>query len=163
MSTYNIEMNTYNGTTYDQIYPQTLLNNIVDWSNSIYSKNEVNNLINTFKSNFNYLLDILYYTGTGSSTQNITLPKNSELAIVGSLETAPFMYTNANHNGAYWYYGGVVKAGTTIRSSVDDKAYLRLASSGKTLTVYFSQNEKDYISTNFENVEYFCIYFYRNT
>lgn len=45
MSTYNIEMNTYNGSTYDQLYPQTLVQNISDFYDNVYSKSEVNNEI----------------------------------------------------------------------------------------------------------------------
>ena len=60
MSTYNIEMNTYNGSTYDQLFPKTLLNNISDWSSNIYSKSEVNSiqssLTETITSNNNELL-----------------------------------------------------------------------------------------------------------
>ena len=47
MSQYNIEMNTYNGSTYDQLYPKTYLSNVLNWSNTIYSKTEVDNIINS--------------------------------------------------------------------------------------------------------------------
>ena len=47
MSQYNIEMNTYNGSTYDQLYPKTYLSNVLDWSSTIYSKTEVDNIINS--------------------------------------------------------------------------------------------------------------------
>lgn len=50
MSTYNIEMNSYNGSTYDQLYPRTYLSNILDWTSSIYSKTEVDNLISPINS-----------------------------------------------------------------------------------------------------------------
>ena len=43
MSQYNIEMNSYDGSQYNQLYPQTLLNNVTDWSNILYTKNEINN------------------------------------------------------------------------------------------------------------------------
>ena len=41
MAQYNIEMSSYNGASYDQLYPKTLLANVSDWNNSIYSKSEV--------------------------------------------------------------------------------------------------------------------------
>lgn len=52
MAQYNIEMSSYNGTSYDQLYPKTLLANVSDWSNSIYSKSEVYSKEETYpKSN----------------------------------------------------------------------------------------------------------------
>ena len=47
MATRNIQMNYYNGSSYDQLYPQTLLSNVSNWNNSIYSKSEVDNIINS--------------------------------------------------------------------------------------------------------------------
>lgn len=45
MSQYNIEMNSFNGSSYDQLYPQTLINNISDWNSVIYSKEEINTTV----------------------------------------------------------------------------------------------------------------------
>lgn len=44
MANYNIEMSYYNGNGCDTLYPKTLLNNVKDWEDSIYSKSEVNNI-----------------------------------------------------------------------------------------------------------------------
>ena len=51
MSQYNIEMNSFNGSSYDQLYPQTLMNNISDWKENIYSKSETDNFINSINLN----------------------------------------------------------------------------------------------------------------
>lgn len=48
MASYNIEMQYYNGSGYDTLRPRTILNNITDWNNSIYSKSETNNLFNSY-------------------------------------------------------------------------------------------------------------------
>ena len=45
----NVEMNYFNGADYDVIRPNILLGNVSDWTNSIYSKAEVNALINSIK------------------------------------------------------------------------------------------------------------------
>ena len=50
MSQYNIEMNSYNGRSYDALYPKTILNNVSDWSNNIYSKSQIDSTINTINS-----------------------------------------------------------------------------------------------------------------
>ena len=71
MSQYNIEMNSYDGSQYNQLYPQTLLNNVTDWSNILYTKNEINNIF-TNKQTFSLLTTI-----NCSSYQNsIILPNN---------------------------------------------------------------------------------------
>ena len=45
MSTYNIEMNSYNGSNYDVLYPKTVLNNITNWNSNIYSKAQIDSTI----------------------------------------------------------------------------------------------------------------------
>lgn len=45
MAQYNIEMNSYNGSQYNKLYPRTLLNNVTDWNGSIYSKSEVDGFV----------------------------------------------------------------------------------------------------------------------
>lgn len=50
MAQYNIEMNSFNGSSYDVLYPRTVLNNVTDWANSIYSKSQVDSQINSLES-----------------------------------------------------------------------------------------------------------------
>ena len=45
MATYNIQMEYFNGSSYDTLQPQTILNNIIDWASNLYSQTEVNNLL----------------------------------------------------------------------------------------------------------------------
>lgn len=50
MANYNIEMNYYNGNSYDVLYPTIPLNNVSDWTNTIYSKSQIDSKINTINS-----------------------------------------------------------------------------------------------------------------
>ena len=52
MSQYNIEMNLYDGSSYNQLYPQTLLNNVIDWGNNLYNKEEIDNQISEINNEF---------------------------------------------------------------------------------------------------------------
>ena len=51
MADYNVQMQYFNGSSYDSLYPSTYLNNITNWNNSIYSKGEVDGKINSINSN----------------------------------------------------------------------------------------------------------------
>ena len=55
MANYNIEMNSFNGTSYDVLYPRTLLNNVTNWSSSIYNKSQVDSKINELNSDISSL------------------------------------------------------------------------------------------------------------
>ena len=41
----NVEINYFNGVDYDIIRPEISLENVNDWTNSLYNKTEVNGLI----------------------------------------------------------------------------------------------------------------------
>lgn len=61
MANYNIEMQYYNGTSYDVLYPNIPLSSVSDWNDSIYSKSEVDstiNSVNTQISNIQSFIDI---------------------------------------------------------------------------------------------------------
>ena len=47
----NIEMNYYNGTDYEILYPSVMMNNIGDWQSNVYSKAETDNKIDEKISN----------------------------------------------------------------------------------------------------------------
>lgn len=47
----NIEMNYFNGSSYDQLYPNTVMSNVNDWGNYVYSKSEVDGSIGSVNSN----------------------------------------------------------------------------------------------------------------
>ena len=50
---YNIQMNYYDGSSYQELYPRTLLSNVSDWRNSIYNKTEVDSIKSTLQNNIN--------------------------------------------------------------------------------------------------------------
>ena len=65
MANYNIEMQYYNGTSYDVLYPNIPLNSIINWEDTIYSKIEFELLGNNYIMNGN--------TSNGSVYTNIFL------------------------------------------------------------------------------------------
>ena len=48
---YNIQMNYYDGSSYQELNPRTLLANVSDWRNSIYNKTEVDSIKSTLQGN----------------------------------------------------------------------------------------------------------------
>ena len=46
MANYNIQMEYFNGSSYDVLQPQTILNNITDWASNLYSQSQINDLLN---------------------------------------------------------------------------------------------------------------------
>ena len=100
MANYNIEMNSLNSDgNYDVLYPRTLLNNVTDWSNNVYSKSEINTIqsslngsistlrnqinslnsdINGLESDVNSILqkNIIASTKISGNSANLVLPKN---------------------------------------------------------------------------------------
>lgn len=53
MANYNIQMEYFNGGSYDVLQPQTVLNNITDWSSNLYNKTEVDSKTNSLQSSIN--------------------------------------------------------------------------------------------------------------
>ena len=78
MANYNIEMSSFNGNSYDQLYPKTLLNNVSDWMNSIYSKSEVDNEINSVSIDFNGKISTI--TGQVSSLSSTVASLSSTIS-----------------------------------------------------------------------------------
>ena len=114
MAQYNIEMNSYDGSQYNQLYPQTLLNNITDWAQNIYNKSETNDQINTiinqtvpslvsnsfdygwrngtgtdsFTLNFSIYPRIVFYSGppaSGSDSVTIIFLRKSDTSCVAAV------------------------------------------------------------------------------
>lgn len=81
MAQYNIEMNTYNGSTYDQLYPQTLLENIpvsLDYCPNIENLNE-------YISSNGIICKIIWF-GEGGSTLRLSIPyTGSKFIMIGAL------------------------------------------------------------------------------
>ena len=55
MANYNIQMQYFNGSEYDVLYPNIPLSAVNDWNDNIYSKNEINNKI----GNANYSMNLI--------------------------------------------------------------------------------------------------------
>ena len=75
MAIYNVEMNYLNSNgNYDTLMPKTILNNISDWSSMLYSKEEIDNII---EDNELLISDIgsFYIYPTVDSIQTIPLLK----------------------------------------------------------------------------------------
>lgn len=82
MSTYNIEMNYFNGSGYDQLRPRTILNNVTDWSNTLYSKTQVDSKINTLTSTVDDLNDSIDSINSGkvipwTSFKSVSIVQNN--------------------------------------------------------------------------------------
>lgn len=87
MSQYNIEMNSFNGSSYDQLYPKTVMNNISDWKDNVYSKGETDSLLNSINSNINSMQ---------SSISNLENQINKTLTVVNLLNKN-FSYTEVEY------------------------------------------------------------------
>ena len=89
MSTYNIEMNYFDGTEYNILYPKTNMSNINDWNSYVYSKNEVNKNIETINDKINNgIIGICPWTlfkTTNLRVSNQTLADNDEDTMVGQV------------------------------------------------------------------------------
>ena len=75
---HNIQMNYYDGSSYQELNPRTLLANVTDWQDNIYSKTEVDTIKNTLQGNItnieeNILKNInkyIFYTSFNVSTSD---------------------------------------------------------------------------------------------
>lgn len=93
MAQYNIEMNSYDGRQYNQLYPKTSLNNVMDWQNSIYSKTEVDN---TFSEVNDKITDIETVTSTfGFVKAHDTNVNLSNVSREGSRQILPGNWANS--------------------------------------------------------------------
>lgn len=65
MANYNIEMQYYNGSSYDTLYPNIPISAVSDWEDNVYSKNEANSKF----GNASYNMDLFgTYVVTSSNT-----------------------------------------------------------------------------------------------
>ena len=56
---YNIQMNYFDGSSYQELNPRTLLANVVDWRNSIYSKTEIDSELSSVNESIGFLQENL--------------------------------------------------------------------------------------------------------
>ena len=79
MANYNIEMQYYNGSSYDVLYPNIPLSNVNDWEDNVYSKTEIDSTISSINNSINnislswdlYLTFDLY--GINQSTNSLSI------------------------------------------------------------------------------------------
>lgn len=69
----NIEMNYYNGSAYEVLYPQTLLNNVENWEQNIYSKTQIDSKFNSVNNEINNIVSgKVFSTWTRVYTKTVT-------------------------------------------------------------------------------------------
>ena len=99
MAVKNIEMNYRNESGYDVLYPESILENIVDWQDSIYSKSEVDSQIEVLEG-LSYKVEAGEYTGTRSGTSTVpntvttSLPQ-IDYCFVFCLDVGWFYFSNS--------------------------------------------------------------------
>lgn len=107
MAVKNIEMNYRNESGYDVLYPESILENIVDWQDSIYSKSEVDGQITTLQSS-----GMKFTSGKYKGTREITDTTVSSIttslnqiyiAMVYSVSLPPFQEGGYMSNDAYYF------------------------------------------------------------
>ena len=117
MSTYNIEMNSYNGTSYDQLYPKTLLENVSDWNNSIYSKEELDSTISNIQNNITSLNN-KKFSQLVSTRISISAPgTNGTVRLVNNINTYKFLL---------FEFDGTEQMGNYFNFTIFDDIVLRL-------------------------------------
>ena len=66
-------MNYYNGSAYEVLYPQTLLNNVENWEQNIYSKAQIDSKINSINNEINNIVSgKVFSTWTRVYTKTVT-------------------------------------------------------------------------------------------
>lgn len=90
----NVEMNYFNGADYDVIRPETVLENVSDWADSIYSKEEIDELLKPYQivtGTSNYSFQLIEWTGTGVKSLTLTF-----------IEKPVWYLVFGDYNYAYW-------------------------------------------------------------
>lgn len=109
MAQYNIEMNSYDGSQYNQLYPQTNFQNIIDANDFLYTKETLPGYINQYLTDNN---NKKFYIGNyiGSGTDNNTLHFDYSPDIIIIFRNDMFYYSSygtSNSRDVSSYYGGV--------------------------------------------------------
>lgn len=154
MANYNIEMNYYNGNSYDILQPKTILNNISDWQNNIYNKTEIDNKIQQETQNINSQIENINskmedYDNSFTLLQRISINKTVTRTKSSSLKNATYQLLPANSFYAYEDVLIKIKSGFSFRvqytKNEDDNSrdYVRCAvcfdgaQTGSSISAYF--------------------------
>lgn len=166
MANYNIEMQYYNGSRYDTLRPRTVLNNITDWSNNIYSKSEIDTNIYT-KSQTNSLFNNYYNkseidnlledTGGSSSWE---LYRSYPINLTGNQSTVLI-----NNNVMIYKYDWFFRYDLTTLSVLPQSTNCGLAINQSIFAYWIPKNEET-STINISNISdyyfYTCLRFYSN-
>ncbi len=152
MAVKNIEMNYRNESGYDVLYPESILENIVDWQDSIYSKSEVDSQITTLQGS-GMKFTSGKYKGTREMTDttvsSVTTSLNQiYIAMVYSVSLPPFQESGYMSNDTYYF---------AIYTSTGTNKGLGLSIDGnKMLVSNISSTVNYYLNYKQSNYSYFC-------
>lgn len=123
----NVEINYFNGVDYDIIRPEISLENVNDWTNSLYNKTEVNGLILQIQEDLNSFINQTgnlkveigtyigqYNTNATSSWTTIQLSFQPKSVLISSVT---FGFMMDNYNTAYTpsgVYGLITSSGLNV-------------------------------------------------
>ena len=99
----NVEMNYFNGTDYDVIRPETVLENVSDWADSIYSKEEVDELLKPYQmvtGTSNYSFQLIEWTGTGATSLTLTFIEKPVWCFIFGVYI--YSYWEKSFGNTYW-------------------------------------------------------------
>lgn len=137
MAQYNIEMNSYDGSQYNQLYPRTLLNNVTDWNGSIYSKSEVDSTINSINTKISNIQSFVNIGNWSILISNKTVTQNeindaTTTQVLGQNWLSPYQDAIIYIHSGSWSYHMLASDSTTryYSISVGDLTILKIKSSG---------------------------------
>ena len=94
MAQYNIEMNSFDGSNYNQLYPKTSINNIPDWNSVIYSKDSIDDYKQSVQEtidSINTTLNTGVYFKTGGTKTPLFEKKTVNLSSYSVGDTVPIL------------------------------------------------------------------------
>ena len=141
MSTYNIEMNYFNGSGYDQLYPRTNMSNISDWNSYVYSKNQVDEDI----SSLNSTIGSLQSTVSSLNNKVDSITSNFSVSNIGSFRLTTSRTTLFNANNYINNYQMIIGKITSISGTFANKDYFWIGqNSNQTYQSYLIVNGLNY-------------------
>lgn len=169
MTQYNIEMNSFNGSTYDQLYPKTLLENVSNWNSSIYSKSEVDGFVSNLNSSISKI-------NTSISNFKMKCDTITSISISANTEKSSFIIPDTINNYFIVVLYSAINSGYSSqglliydRSNIDSSSTRPILSSSGTglIGIYLQDIDICIYSNSSENVAfknsiYSRTYYYRN-
>ena len=106
---YNIQMNYYDGSNYQELNPKTLLANVSDYNNYLYTKTEVDSIKNTLQDNIDNKIDGI---NKFSFNTSFSVVSTSATTARGNVRFADYIYnyskiiidcSSASLSGNYYF------------------------------------------------------------